>query len=98
KPLAGQLLLRCVQSTRGAQWLQYACATEPVRARLLADFAKASHRGAVFSLATVFQQYLAGPAPGLAPQVRDIVVLWGDSDESRTPTLEAPGATSTQLC
>jgi pimeloyl-ACP methyl ester carboxylesterase len=40
----------------------------------------------VFSLATVFQQHLTGPAPRLAPGATDIVALWGDADPSHTHT------------
>ncbi|GAA2795693.1 alpha/beta fold hydrolase [Crossiella cryophila] len=86
RPVLGQLLLRAVQADRGGEWLRQVCATPEVRERLLADFAAASTAGALFSLASVFQQYLAGPAPLVDPGGTEVIALWGAADPSHART------------
>lgn len=86
RPYVGQLLLKWLKAKRAGGWYAAALGDPKRLTEFLEPTLKAFRHGALFSLATAFQQYLVEQEPALKPVSQPTLVVWGDADRSHCHT------------
>lgn len=85
-PYVGQTMLRLFRNKIADGWYRAALGSRERLNEFLQPTLEAFRHGAVFSLATAFQQYLAGDGPALKPVTQPTLIVWGDMDRTHKHT------------
>jgi pimeloyl-ACP methyl ester carboxylesterase len=88
-PILGQLLLQMLKRKRTPQWFEAALGNMNLHKHFNDIAQQAFSQGAVFNLASGFQQYLSGPSPLTQKIQQPSLIVWGDLDPSHCETCKA---------